>query len=735
MNNLPEDFDVVGYRRYNPDLTRFDDEYLQKHYLQHGLKEGRIFTVVLPDGFNTDIYRYFNPDLITYTDEWLESHYFYHGQKEKRRCSDRYFDKDFFINYNNITDYKGYSTYTRDIRQHKSKEVYELCQNIKEQAKDYILINHYNTINGATHSLFILANYLKSIKKEIIILDIEPVDEEIYRKYELCKTDFRFYKNDCTLLFWLCEKIQSNKIIVNSINPVIAEVQKWFKRDKLILFSREIQEHYMRTSCYEPDVVLTQKIAKSYENSPILQTPILPLFLQQKINETYYPNVVENIDKNKIIIGMCGDTYARKNVNLFLQVAEKLPEYIFMWIGGKDVIEHNLNNVIHITNTIYPYSYFYLLDYFMLFSEHEPFGNVVIENLYLNKKVLTFKENIYFDFKDPETQNNYFEFQGSINLENAITHILNTATQKTSTYNFINSDCCNYIKKNFSTYNKDFLNLLENEERDVFTKTKNLTNLEEINIRCFDGFVNQLRLYLASLYISKHNFVNKATQQWIINNHNNINFLDYFEPNNNVKLQDISRNISYNNIINTTTFKQIIKLFTQDKINWRDALNESLNELVVKEYTLNVINKFIVTNNINNALGIHLRGTDKISFLGQEYLGITKETLLTISEKYDKVFLATDNKDTQDLFKEYLKDKLIIFCDINEDTQVESITYLHRKTKRYTTPLHTIADFLILKNCKVFCGTYKSTFSSLLYLWRNNNDDIFLKGNLQQLYI
>ena len=193
--------------------------------------------------------------------------------------------------------------------------------------------------------------------------------------------------------------------------------------------------------------------------------------------------------------------------------------------------------------------------------------------------------------------------------------------------------------------------------------------------------------------------------------------------------------LSYNNIINTTTFKQIIKLFTQDKINWRDALNESLNELVVKEHTLNVINKFIVTNNINNALGIHLRGTDKISFLGQEYLGITKETLLTISEKYDKVFLATDNKDTQDLFKEYLKDKLIIFCDINEDTQVESITYLHRKTKRYTKPLHTIADLLILKNCKVFCGTYKSTFSSLLYLWRNNNDDIFLKGNLEQLYI
>jgi hypothetical protein len=154
---------------------------------------------------------------------------------------------------------------------------------------------------------------------------------------------------------------------------------------------------------------------------------------------------------------MCGSIGARKNTQLFLEVAERLAEYNFIWIGGNRKLEANSENVQHIKESVYPYKYYRLLDYFVLFSEHEPFGNVVIENLYLNNKVLTFRDNVYYDFKDELTKDNYFEYPGKISLDAAVEHIANQATCKKHSTNYKGTEANHYVVRNFTSYREDFL--------------------------------------------------------------------------------------------------------------------------------------------------------------------------------------------------------------------------------------------------------------------------------------
>lgn len=94
------DFDPVFYRQYYGDLHHLDSpRKLSRHYLAHGMREGRrknlaearaIFTAnfgELPTDFTVRAYRELNEDLARAFDhEWqFEFHYLEHGRKEGRR--------------------------------------------------------------------------------------------------------------------------------------------------------------------------------------------------------------------------------------------------------------------------------------------------------------------------------------------------------------------------------------------------------------------------------------------------------------------------------------------------------------------------------------------------------------------------------------------------------------------------------------------------------------------------
>lgn len=725
-NNLPKDFDLLEYKKCNPDISKESDLYVVHHYLYHGIREGRVYDTKLlpslPRGFCVEIYKGLNPDLGKFSEEQLKSHYIQYGVEESRQYEDKLFDESFFLIRNNFKNNTNpYKTYLNDIRLFKSRAVEELVSQMPFYKKDYILINHLSNINGATHSLYILANFLKSKRHSIVILDPYKQSEDVYKKYNLSLRDFLFYQEDPTLLYWYCAKIKCSKIIANSFNFAISEAIQWIDRSKLLLFSRELKRHYVSRSCYDPDVVITPSISDSYASKPVIQTPICPSFLQKRIYKDYSKQVtIQNLNETKIAIGMCGTLTKRKNYDIFLDVAKQLPEYNFIWIGG-DNLNTNLSNVFHIKDTPNPFAYYKLIDYFVLFSEWEPFGNVVIENLLLNKQVLTFKDNIYFDFKDNLTNNNYFEFKGNVSTENVIKHITKTATKKQTNFEYLGSSSNQYVVENFSTYRPQFLELL-NSSPVHLNGTRNVTDDGRVTVKCPMGFGNQLRLMLAGSFLVANGFIDSYTQEWVLNDHNNVNYFSYFDSLPGVNIEPIKEGIDvkYNNVIHTTCFGKMIQTFTKNKVSVNEAFQSIISQLKVKPTFGMKLNKFAKEHNISNALGIHLRETDKFEMYSRNEIARPMKDILAACDLYERVFLATDNNQAQKTFRELLGDKLITYQSIPSKTI----------DRRHTKASHTVADFLLLPQCKTFMGTNKSSFSTLIKHWRNNSHDYLFIENL-----
>jgi hypothetical protein len=98
-----------------------------------------------------------------------------------------------------------------------------------------------------------------------------------------------------------------------------------------------------------------------------------------------------------------------------------------------------------------------VLDYFILFSVVDPCPYVVLENLYLGNNVLTFKDNIYTNHKCKLLKDIYFEFDGEINEQNAISFIKEKCLLKT---NRQNKNGKKYIEENFVQLKQQLISYL-----------------------------------------------------------------------------------------------------------------------------------------------------------------------------------------------------------------------------------------------------------------------------------
>ena len=105
------------------------------------------------------------------------------------------------------------------------------------------------------------------------------------------------------------------------------------------------------------------------------------------------------------VVAMCGLAQRRKGADIFLAVAERLPQYDFVWIGPWTPAETDLNGATHdrfaalrLRNFFYtqltdnPYAHLESADAFVLTSREDPNPLVVAEALLLGCKVLAFAE-------------------------------------------------------------------------------------------------------------------------------------------------------------------------------------------------------------------------------------------------------------------------------------------------------------------------------------------------------
>lgn len=435
-----------------------------KETVQHKIKglHNKIKEYLALRKFDPLQYAFFNSDLREMDSDGLKKHYLNHGLKGSRRLHDPLFDKSFFISYNKLPKTSTYHDYLKDIRKIKSREVLSQVAEFKKVKKEnsLLLVSHENSIFGATHYLYSLFKLIKKNypAKNVLVAETQ-YNEALFKKYDLLDSDVLFYKNDPTLLFHICEEFKPNCIYLNSTNITYKAVEKYLDRSKVLFHSHEIKRHYESVGLANPDYVVASRISEQYESRPMIQPPFLTEDIMSLIDgcEANYhvSNQFGSMDNKKITIGMSGALNSRKNPELFAKLANEFSEYNFVWIGGsKFETELPVRNLYHVKNTLMPFEYYKALDYFLLTSTIDPCPYVVLENLYINNKVITFKPNIYTDHTLGDLGGLYFESADAVGFDSGVAAISRYVTGKKNKIDYRGKE---YVLNNFGAPKKEFL--------------------------------------------------------------------------------------------------------------------------------------------------------------------------------------------------------------------------------------------------------------------------------------
>lgn len=456
MNKIPDDFKWKEYVLLNPDLaeSNMDTEHQAMfHYINYGVNENRKYKFdsnnILPEDFNAKIYRFLNSDLFHLTDLQATQHYINHGKQENRsyKCSfgfDNNFDPRLYKLYNadlaHLTDIQALQHYSehghREGRTYYTGVSFDTLMQQKHQQNvggsiknGVMLINHDISLTGAPLFLYDLYDYLAehNIFKNIVI--VEPYPNNILPQ----APNKLYHFNDPQNLMSLIENMDPVLIYSNSLNLYARNLSIFYYWIyKTIFHFHETYEPYSRfidknISLQAASVkVVSEKIKQEFlANQTFNNISVFPPFLSYKklakIDHDYklvcyVRNIYREINTDKVIVGMSGSLCDRKNFSLFYLLAKACPDIEFVWIGGQNLDEYLIktlghiakdipNNFFWIENTSNPYKYFDILDYFFLTSQSDPCPLVVLENLYLNNKVIVLKNNIHTEHDESQLEN------------------------------------------------------------------------------------------------------------------------------------------------------------------------------------------------------------------------------------------------------------------------------------------------------------------------------------------
>lgn len=276
--------------------------------------------------------------------------------------------------------------------------------------------------------------------------------------------------------------------------------------------------------------------------------------------------------------------------------------------------------------------------------------------------------------------------------------------------------------------NKDYVNsVLKMDTDPSIVKLETLGNSNEDKYIClienyekFAGFFALYRWVLDGLYFAERfnltpviNYTNCLYADKENVNGTNNPFEYYFE-----KVSDISVEEAYtsHNVIRSKP----INLLLAEELNINqgggyrisDEYVNSMGKIAKRYIKLNSIVNLQIMNDVNKILngkktiGVHVRGTDfklkcnnhPVVVEPTEFIGYVKEVML--KHGYEQIFLATDELDTINLFKNIFADKLVYFEDVfrtNGNSVVLSAS--ERMNHKYLLGLEVLRDMITLANC------------------------------------
>ena len=438
---VEEDFDENFYRETYPDLEGYQSEMagqvaerlrLFHHYYNHGRHENRFpnrermeenlpieqsaWNAVIDDDFDEEFYSK-DKNLAGYWMPWARQN----GYSERQRM------------------FHHYLVWGKNEGRHKSQTHLDSLAKAADEMFDRtirgtkldmmhcaIFINHDSQPFGAPHFLFSLYSMCRNLGEKVLLLD-EKDNPELLSKYGITSGECLSFEQNHFLLNRICEYFEPRLIYMNSFSKVLFDFYDLHAhKEKIITHSHELQKYYSERIT-KPTYVVSEKIrdecVRINRHSPKVQPPMLTKKIRDKMDEAARrePPRVSNshgdMDGSKVTIGMCGQLQDRKNPRLFEETARKNPSLNFVWIGGEKDYFDNLPNLYHVPSLLEPYGHFMLLDCFVLFSKEDPCPYVVLENLYLGNKVVTFRENIFTDHKHPLLKDLYFEYDGEVSSD------------------------------------------------------------------------------------------------------------------------------------------------------------------------------------------------------------------------------------------------------------------------------------------------------------------------------
>ena len=222
--------------------------------------------------------------------------------------------------------------------------------------------------------------------------------------------------------------------------------------------------------------------------------------------------------------------------------------------------------------------------------------------------------------------------------------------------------------------------------------------MDIININTFAGLSNRLSVLLSYIQYAKEN--NKIARIiWKPDRDCNGFFLDYFEKIDGSLIQSHNNEkyrINFNSCVSCKNIKNkvpydLLKLKPHMKLKLKNILDK-----IGKDF-----------------IGVHIRRTDHIYLLNsRKKHHTTDEHFMNFIDKYPekKLYIATDNLDTQLIFHEKYKDRIPYIKFIEKN-----------RNKRQTSLEDAVLDMYILANAYQFMGTYYSSFSNTVIKLRQYN--------------
>lgn len=712
---LPPDFNWKQYILLNPDLENAgitSEQYAVEHFLTYGIKENRKYMSSdtkhkIPENFNPKLYKFLNSDLINLTDLQATQHYIEHGQKENRAYIttfnfDNNFDPRLYKIFNpdlaHLTDNQAIQHYA----EHGNKEgrvyytgiSYETLirqknqQQIQPDQKSCILfLNHDVSLTGAPIFLYDLYEYLLNHNYFTNIVMIDPYPNNLLPSIP----NKLYHFNDPQNLLSILENLDPVLIYSNSLNLYVRNLPMFhYWMHKTIFHFHETYEPFhsfinkqiplLKNSTIK---VVSEKIKEEYlRYQNFSNITVFPPFLshkklididKNKIIPPIIKNMTRTLDTNKIIIGMAGSLCDRKNFKLFYELAQSYPDIEFVWVGGQGLDEYILKlfnhthhkipyNLYWVPNTTNPYKYFNVFDYFFLTSLSDPCPIVVLENLYMNKKIIVLKNNIHTEHPAHKLEN-FIVIDNTDDTSNTtiIEKFKKIPLEKKNNKTLLNT---NYIIDNYQVPKITIKNSDSNTANNYFICSLYISS--KLDLSYYINLINQFSIrneYSYKIIIclssdSTHdNSIIGQLYKYIIN-------LDKIICRKNIGydiggLLDGINYIFTNYTINNDS--KLAYVHSKSNIHWRNIINQIFYLDNIDNYDTIVSNKFIAKcdfNDLNRKLFIDNRDifeNNNINISPFEYIQGTVFRTKTIflkelSDKYNSIIPRLTNIDKDDTY-------------------------------------------------------------------------------------